>query len=176
MSSTTAWAAKQKRLDGMPKPTATLTMYDDPAVRDRYQAAKKTADRAEEILASLGKDADKDARTLLEKEARDARSELAAATAERDDHTVVLTFQALERGQLEELLAKYPATEEDEEAGRDYHFDTFAPELSAAASTDGMPIEYATQALKTWSLGDSEDLWNVAWGVQRRKRTDLGKG
>jgi hypothetical protein len=89
---------------------------------------------------------------------------------------VVLTFQALERGQLEKLLAKYPATEEDEEAGRDYHFDTFAPELIAAASTDGMPIEYATQALKTWSLGDSEDLWSVAWGVQRRKRTDLGKG
>ena len=176
MTSTTAWADKQKRLDGMPKPTATLTMYDDPAVRDRYQAAKHTADRAEEVLAGLPKDADKGARALIEQEAKDARSELAAATAERDDHTVVLTFQALERGQLEELLAKYPATEEDEEAGRDYHFDTFAPELIAAASTDGMPVEYATQAMKTWSLGDFEDLWSAAWSVQRRKRTDLGKG
>jgi hypothetical protein len=176
MTSTTAWNSLQKRLDTMPKPTATLTMYDDPAVRDRYQAAKQASERADAYLDGLPKDVDKDARTLVEKQAQDARAELKAAQDERDAHTVVLSFQALERGRLEELLAKYPATEEDEEAGRDYHFDTFAPELISAASTDGMPLEYAAQALKTWSLGDSDDLWNVAWSVQRRKRTDLGKG
>lgn len=178
MTSTTAkdWAAKQKRLDSMPKATATLTMYDDPAVRDRYQAAKQTADRADAYLADLPKNADKDARALMEKQARDAHIELAAAQEERDAHSVVLTFQALERGQLEDLLAQHPATEEDEESGRDFHFESFAPELISASSADGMPLEYAAQALKSWSLGDSEDLWNAAWGVQRRKRTDLGKG
>jgi hypothetical protein len=30
--------------------------------------------------------------------------------------------------------------------------------------------------MKSWSLSDAQDLWNAAWGVQQRKRTDLGKG
>ena len=176
MTSTSDWAAKQKRLDGMPKPTATLTLYDDPAVRDRYQAAVKAADHAEEALAALPKDVHPSALALVQAQGYQAHAELQAATDERDLHTETLTFQALEREQLAELLLKHPPTEEDEEAGRDYHFDTFAPEVISAASMDGMPVEYAAKALKKWSLGDADDLWNVAWSVQRRKRTDLGKG
>ena len=176
MTSTTSWAEKQKRLDGMAKPTRTLAMCDDPDVRDRYQTAKQAAARADDYLKSLPKDADKDARALLEKEAKAAQAELKSAQDDYDAHTVTLTFQALERGQLEKLQAAHPAIEEDEALGRDFNFDTFAPALIAAASVDGMPVEYATQAMKTWSLADSTDLWNAAWSVQQRKRTDLGKG
>ncbi|MFJ7297544.1 hypothetical protein [Streptomyces collinus] len=176
MSSTTAWAEKQKRLDNMAKPTQSLTMCDDPAVRDRYQAAKQTAERAQEYLNSLSPDADKDARALVEKQNKDAQAALKTAQAEYDAHTVVLTFQAIERGHLEDLQAEHPATEEDEALGREFNFDTFAPALIAAASVDGMPLEYAANAMKTWTLADSNDLWNAAWSVQQRRRTDLGKG
>jgi hypothetical protein len=176
MNNATAWAEKQKRLDGMAKPTRELKLCDDPDVRDRYQAAKQVADRAQEYRDSLAKDADKDARALVEKQHKEAQAELNTAQAEYDAHTVVLTFQALERGQLEDLQAAHPATEEDEALGREFHFDTFAPELISAASVDGMPIEYAANAMKTWTLADSNDLWNAAWSVQQRKRTDLGKG
>jgi hypothetical protein len=175
-STTNTWAEKQKRLDSMPKPTRTLALCDDPEVRDRYQTAKQAAQRAEEYLASFPKGGDNDARALVEKQTKDALDELAAAKEEYDAHTVVLTFQALERGQLEELQAKHPATEEDEERGSDFHFDSFAPALIAAASVDGMPLEYAQHATKTWSLADSQDLWNAAWSVQQRRRSDLGKG
>lgn len=175
-STTNAWADKQKRLDGMPKPTRELKLCDNPEVRDRYLAAKQAADRATEYADTFPKDADKDALALVDKQTKAAQAELAAAQKDYDAHTVTLTFQALERSHLEKLQADHPATEEDEALGRDFDFNTFAPALIAASSVDGMPLEYAVNAMKTWVLADSEDLWNAAWSVQRRKRTDLGKG
>jgi hypothetical protein len=176
MTSTTAWDALQKQLDSMPKPTQALRLCSDPDVRDRYQQAKQAAQRAEDYLKSLGKDADKDALALVRKQTKEAQDALKAAQAEYDDHTVVLTFQALERGRLEDLIKEHPPTEEEEQDGAEYHADTFAPALIAAASVDGMPLEYAQHAMKTWALDDWKSLWGAAWSVQQRKRTDLGKG
>jgi hypothetical protein len=177
-SKTTAngWASLEKRLTALPKPTRTLSLCADADLRDRYQAAVQAHARAEEYLKSLGKDADQEARALVEKRVKEAQDELDAVKPEYEARTVVLTFQALERDHLERLVAEHPATEEDEERGTDFHFDSFAPELISAASVDGMPAEYAASALKKWSLSDSEDLWAAAWSAQRRKRTDLGKG
>jgi hypothetical protein len=176
MTSTNGWADKQKRLDARGKATSTLTMYDDPDVRDRYLTAKQKAEQADAYLARLPKDADPEARTLVERQVAEAAAELQTAMEEKDAHSVVLTFQALDRQRLEELVAKHPPTEEDEEAGRDFHHDSFAPVLISEASLDEMPLEYAQNAMRTWSLSDSDDLWLAAWTVQRRKRTDLGKG
>ncbi|MEV5915838.1 hypothetical protein AB0M00_44015 [Streptomyces chartreusis] len=170
------WAALEKRLDGIPKPTRTLALCADPDVRDRYQAAKQAHQRASNYLQSLPKNAEKDARALATSQVAEAAAHLEAVKQEYDAITVTLTFQALERGELEDLRSQHPATEEDEELGRDFHFDTFAPALISASSVDGMPVEYAQQAMKKWSLTDSDDLWNVAWAVQQRKRSDLGKG
>lgn len=177
-SKTTAngWAALEKRLNTLPKPTSTLKLCADADVRDRYLVAKQAHARAEESLNALPADADADARKLWRNKVTETATALEAATAEYDQTTVTLTFQALERGQLQTLLDEHPPTEEDEEKGGDFHFDTFAPELISAASMDGMPAEYAANALKTWSLSDSDDLWAAAWSVQRRKRSDLGKG
>jgi hypothetical protein len=175
-SNTNGWAALEKRLNDLPKPTRTLALCADADLRDRYQAAVQTHTRADEYLKSLGKDADKDARALVEKKVKEAQDQLDEVKPEYDAQTVYLTFQALERDHLERLLAEHPATEEDEEKGTDFHFDTFAPELISASSVDGMPVEYAANALKKWSLSDSDDLWGAAWSAQRRKRTDLGKG
>lgn len=178
MTSSTTWAALQKRLDGMPKPTQVLRLCSDPDIRDRYQHAKKAAERAEEYLESLSKDVDKDALALFKKQTKEAQEELKAAQDDYEAHTVVLTFQALERGQLKDLIKEHPPTEEDEEqdGNAEFHFDTFAPALVSAASTDGMPLEFAQQAMQTWALDDWKALWGAAWSVQQRKRTDLGKG
>jgi hypothetical protein len=175
-TTTNGWAALEQRLNDLPKPTRTLKLCADPDVRDRYLAAQQAHARADEYLQSLGKDADKDARALVEQKVKDAQADLDAATAEYDPITVTLTFKALQRDELQALLNEHPPKEEDEEKGSDFHFDTFAPELIAAASVDEMPAEYAATALRTWSLADSDDLWAAAWSVQRRKRSDLGKG
>ncbi|GAA3591473.1 hypothetical protein [Streptomyces osmaniensis] len=175
-TATNGWAALEKRLNTLPKPTSTLKLCADADVRDRYLAAKQAHARTDESLKALPADAEADAKKLLQSRAVETAAALEAATAEYDQATVTLTFQALERGQLQTLLDEHPPTEEDEEKGADFHFDTFAPELIAAASVDGMPAEYAANALKTWSLSDSDDLWAAAWSVQRRKRSDLGKG
>jgi gas vesicle protein len=177
-STTTGWDAIQKKLDSMPKPTQTLHLCSDPEIRDRYQQAKQVAQRAEDHLKSLSKDADKDALALVRKQTREAQDALAKAQADYDEHTVVLTFQALERGALEALIKEHPPTEEDEERDNnaEFHFNTFAPALLAASSVDGMPVEYAQHAMQTWALDDWKSLWGAAWLVQQRKRTDLGKG
>lgn len=174
-STASGWDAIKKRLDAMPRPTGILRLCADADVRDRYLAAKQKAARASDYQTSLPKDVDKDARTLIDKDTQAALDDLAAAQQDYDACTITLTFQALEREQLEALRAQHPATEEDEELGRDFNFDTFAPALIAAASMDGMPLEDAVTAMKSWSLSDAQDLWNAAWGVQQRKRTDLGK-
>jgi hypothetical protein len=177
MTSTTAWDAIQKQLDAMPKPTQVLRLCSDPEIRDRYQHAKQAATRAEDYLKSLGKDADKDAIALVRKQTREAQDALKEAQSEYDAHTVTLTFQALERGQLEDLIKEHPPTEEEEEKdSAEFHFDTFAPALLAASSADGMPLEYAQHAMRTWALDDWKSLWGAAWSVQQRRRTDLGKG
>lgn len=171
----TAWDAIQKRLDGMPKPTQTLHLCANPDVRDRYRTARQAAARAEDYEKSLGKDADKDALALVRKQAREAQAELKAATEAYEAATVTLTFQALERGRLEGLIKEHPPFEEEEENGAEYHVDTFAPALIAAASTDDMPLEYAQHAMQAWPLDDWKALWGAAWSVQQRKRSDLGK-
>ncbi|GGS97086.1 hypothetical protein [Streptomyces violaceus] len=175
-SSTSKWDALQKRLDGMPKPTKSLTLCADPDIQDRYLTAKKQHTGAVDYQKSFPEGADEEAKALVDKQVREASAELDAAQKAYKANSVTLTFQALERGQLEELQAEHPATEEDEELGRDFHFDTFAPALISAANADGMPLEYATHAMKTWSLADSQDLWNAAWSVQQTRRSDLGKG
>ncbi|MEU5742075.1 hypothetical protein ABZ784_29290 [Streptomyces tendae] len=175
MTSTNAWAAIQKRLDSMPKPTQVLRLCADPDVRDRYHSARQAAARAEDYEKGLGKDADKDALALVRKQAREAQDELVAATEAYEAATVTLTFQALERGKLEALINEHPPLEE-EESDAEFHVDTFAPALIASASTDGMPLEYAQHAMQTWPLDDWKALWGAAWTVQQRKRSDLGKG
>ncbi|WP_032761103.1 hypothetical protein [Streptomyces alboviridis] len=170
----TAWDAIQKRLDAMPKPTQTLRLCADPDVRDRYRTARQAAARAEGYEKSLPKDLDKDTLALAKKQTREAQAELKTATEAYEAATVTLTFRALERGRLEALINEHPPLE-DEEQNAEFHVDTFAPALIAAASADGMPIEYAQQAMQAWPLDDWKALWGAAWSVQQRKRSDLGK-
>lgn len=181
MTSSTAWEALEKRLTNLKKPVHTFALCDDPDIRDRYQTAKREAEQADTYLKSMkdrqGTDGvvDADALHALEQQAKTARTELAAAKKAYDAHTVVLRFQALERQELEQLLAKHPPTEQDEENGTEFS-EAFMPALIAAASLDGMPEEAAARFMQTWTPSDARALWQAAWSVQHTQRTDLGKG
>ncbi|MFM9373276.1 hypothetical protein [Streptomyces sp. Da 82-17] len=172
---TTNWTALQKRLDTLKRPTLGFTICEDPEVRHRLNRAKTAVADAEQTLTALTA-ADEPQRPLFEDRAAAARAELAAAQEAFDKAAITLTFQALERRELEDLQAKHPASEQDEADGQDFAMDSFAPALIAAASVDGMPVDYAKHCLDTWSAADARGLWNAAWSVQHQQRTDLGKG
>ncbi|GHJ34351.1 hypothetical protein ACFV4E_22420 [Streptomyces hygroscopicus] len=174
-SATSAWDDIQKRLDTLEPAVARFTICDDPELRRRLDEAKAELRDAEEVLRALTAD-DEQNRPLFTQRAETARVELDQAQAAFDARAVTLTFRALERQQLESLQAKHPASEQDEDRGDDFAMDSFAPALIAAASVEGMPVEYARKCLDTWSAADAQDLWRAAWGVQHQKRTDLGKG
>lgn len=176
MSSNTSWAKLQQRLDNVKKPVATLHLCDDPDVRDRYQQAQRAAEQAHSYLKSLTDDADLNAKALIQTQAQEADAELAAAKKAYDAHTIVLRFTALERQELEKLLAAHPPTEKEEEDGAEFAEKTFGPALISAASLDGMPPEAAERYLNEWTPSDARALWNAAWSVQHTQRTDLGKG
>jgi len=170
------WDALAQRLDNVKKPVQAFHLCDDVAVRDRYLTAKQEAEQADAYLKALAKDTDTEARALVEKQAKDAKAELAAAQKAYDAHTVTLRFTALERQQLEQLQNLHPASEEDEAKGNDFAFDEFAPALISAASLDGMPVDAARRYLDTWTPADAMALWRAAWNIQHQQRTDLGKG
>lgn len=170
------WDALAKRLDSIEKPVSTFRLCQDTDIRDRFLEAKYANEQAQGALKDLPKDADKDARAIYQREARQATAEFAEAKRAYDEHVIALRFTALERKDLEKLQKANPPSEDDEANGEEFAMDSFAPALISAASLDGMPIEAARKYLDTWAPGDARDLWNAAWSIQHQKRTDLGKG
>ncbi|MGP3737908.1 hypothetical protein ACTWJ9_33535 (plasmid) [Streptomyces sp. GDS52] len=175
MTSSTAWDALEKRLNSVKKPVSVFRLCDDPDIRDRYLTVRREAERADTYLDGLAKDTDPDVRAVAERQAKDAQGRLMAAQKAYDAHTITLRFQALERQELEDLLAKHPPTEQDEENGNEFA-ESFMPVLISAASLDGMPEEAAARFMRAWIPADVKALWQAAWSVQHTQRTDLGKG
>ncbi|MFJ4473229.1 hypothetical protein ACIP2X_37845 [Streptomyces sp. NPDC089424] len=173
---TSTWEALEKRLNAVKPPVSVFKLCTLTDVRDRYLTAKREAEQADRQQALLSKDADPDARAVVEEQAKKAKAELEDAQKAYDRNTIVLRFQGLERQQLEELLAKHPPSEHDEANGSEFAEDSFMPALIAAASLDGMPEEAAARYMRTWTPADARALWNAAWSVQHTQRTDLGKG
>lgn len=183
MTSTASnWDALKKRLDNVKKPIRTFALCEDPEIRDRYRSARRTSEDADTYLTQVKAQAgeadgfDPGALAAVEKQAKDAKAELAAAKKAYDAATIILRFQTLEQQELEDLQEQHKPSEEDEEQGLNFALDTFAPALISAASLDGMPVEDAASYLKTWGPEDAADLWRAAWSIQHVKRTDLGKG
>lgn len=175
MTTTTSWDELAQRLDTVGKPTRSFKLCTRADVRERYLAAQRTAEQADAYAKALSEDTEADTRTAIEGQAKTAQKDLAAAQKAYDAHTIVLKFTALDRKELQALMAKHPPTEKEEADGDEFHFDTFAPALVAAASLDGMPLDKATQYLDTWTPPDARALWQAAWTVQHVQRTDLGK-
>ncbi|MFD9249510.1 HlyD family secretion protein [Streptomyces bottropensis] len=169
-----AWDDLQRKLDGLKPAIATLTICDDHDLRTRLGQAKAELADAEARLKAL--DAEAADTTAAERRTDRVRTELAAAQAAYDERAVTLRFKAIPRKQLAALERAHPANEEEEAEGEEFHMDDFGPAVIAAASMDGMPLEYAAKCMREWSAADSRDLWSAAYGIQHRNRSDLGKG
>jgi hypothetical protein len=171
--SAVTWEQKMERLRRRSLPERVLQIYDDAARRTEYDEARRAADRAR-ILA----ESDADNGVFAERAAQAARRYEAAAEALRDA-SVQLTFRALPRPVLEELLHAHPPTDEQAADGAAFNPDTFPAALISASSTDGMSEAEARELLDVWSAPDANALWETAWEVQqeaRADRIDLGKG
>ncbi|MEU7640949.1 hypothetical protein AB0C11_33610 [Streptomyces sp. NPDC039016] len=108
--------------------------------------------------------------------AADAEAAAEAARTVLDDASDFLTFRALARPVLEELITGHPPTEAQAAEGAVFNPDTFPAALIAAASFDGMSEEEAAELLAEWSAPDANMLWEAAWQVQQQGRVELGKG
>jgi hypothetical protein len=168
------WADKQRRLAALKPSLAVFTICDDSSLRIRLADTKAELVDAEDKLAHLTEDQEP-YRPRYEQRLQEARTAQEEAQAAFDAKAIQLTFKAVPRDQLRDLLAKHPPTDEQEAEGQEFA-DAFMPDLISAASVDGMPVDDARQYLETWQHADARDLWEAAWGVQHTKRTDLGKG
>ncbi|MDH6624420.1 hypothetical protein M2271_002222 [Streptomyces sp. LBL] len=165
-----AWVAKMERLRRRARPQNKLRICDDDQLRQRFEDAEQAARRAR-FLAEANPDDERAARS-----AGEAAAVLEAARAALDDASDFLTFLALPRPVLEELIAQHPPTEQQAEEGSVFNPDTFPSALIAAASFDGMSQDEAAELLATWSAPDAGLLWEAAWSVQQESRVELGKG
>ncbi|MGW7572380.1 hypothetical protein [Streptomyces sp. NPDC054765] len=159
-----------ERLRRRTRPTNKLRVCDDNELRERVEAAEQTAQHARFLAEATPDD------ELATQRASDAESVAATVRAELDDASDFLTFLALPRPVLEELIAEHPPTEKQEAEGAVFNPDTFPAALISAASFDGMSREEAAELLTTWSAPDANFLWEAAWQVQQESRVDLGKG
>ncbi|WP_329131551.1 hypothetical protein OG552_10500 [Streptomyces sp. NBC_01476] len=171
------WAAKRERLQSRTNATAKLRICDDEDLKDDLAEAQRTHRQAEALVEALTEDPSSSDRLA------DAKKALAAcgravqkAQAAVDGASTFLVFRALPRPEYEALIKAHPPTEEQAEEGEPWNIDTLAPALISAASVDGMPVEDATHYLDTWGPAESIALWQAAYSVQNKNRTDLGKG
>ncbi|MFI1830706.1 hypothetical protein ACH41E_30355 [Streptomyces sp. NPDC020412] len=169
-SAEAAWVAKMERLRRRVRPRKQLRICDDDALRTTVAVAEKSAERAR-FLAEAAPDDERAARHAAKEEAA-----LQAARDELDAASDFLTFLALPRPALEDLIAAHPPTAQQAEEGAVFNPDTFPAALIAASSLDGMSEKEAAELLTTWSTPDANALWEAAWQVQQETRIDLGKG
>ncbi|MDX2996628.1 hypothetical protein, partial [Streptomyces scabiei] len=162
------WAAKMQRLRDRHLAETTFVICDDQQIRTRYLRAQ----RAFELAFSYAEDnPDED----------EARTELAKATADRDEAktaydeiAIPVKFRALPRPALEALYKAHPPSESEAEDGATWG-KTFPAALIAAASVDGMTEAEAQELLDSWSLAEANAMFNAAHGVQTTTRSDMGK-
>lgn len=165
------WTATREKLRNRLRPTATLTICDDPQAKEVLAAAQYVARRArEQAQASPGS-------APLSAVLNDAEKALAAAQTAFDEAAIVLRFRALERPDFEALKAAHPAKEEDAEQGIVVDVEACGPALIAACSLDGITQAEAQEYLETWAEGEAAALFNTVWHLQGdSSRLDVGKG
>nr|WSZ96827.1 hypothetical protein OH820_15200 [Streptomyces sp. NBC_00857] len=165
-----AWVAKMERLRRRSRPRTTLRVCDDEELRRAAEETRLLAERARIMAAATPGD------RLLAEEASTAQAESEAARTALEAAEEVLTFVALPRPVLEELIAAHQPTEKQAEEGAVFNADTFPAALVSASSFDGMSETEAAELLSIWPAADANLLWEAAWQVQQESRADLGKG
>ncbi|MDQ8706864.1 hypothetical protein RCO28_30990 [Streptomyces sp. LHD-70] len=156
-------------------PEHTLRLCDDEQVRQESVLAEQAAERAR-YLADAQPDDEELSRRLA-----DLLRAHEAAQKRLADASVSLTFRALPRPVLEEVITAHPPTEAQAAEGAAFNPDTFPATLIAASSVDGMNETEAGELLTSWSASDANALWEAAWQVQQIARAEVstssvGKG
>lgn len=168
------WAEKMRRLRERPPAQRTLRVCDDEQVRREALLADEALARARYVAKSRPEDEDV-AQRIPDLEQANAKAQQALTAT-----SVTLTFRALPRPVLEELIAAHPPTEEQAADDAAFNPDTFPAALVSAASIDGMSETEAEELLGSWPTADANALWEAAWQVQQVNRADLvadlGKG
>ncbi|WP_330340166.1 hypothetical protein [Streptomyces sp. NBC_00557] len=159
-----------ERLRRRARPQNRLRICDDTGLRRRYDDAEQAARRARFVAEANPGD------ELAACQATEADAARDQSLAALDAASEFLTFRALPRPVLEELISEHPPTEQQAEEGAIFNPDTFPAALVAAASVDGMSREEAEELLNGWSAPDANALWDAAWQVQQESRVELGKG
>ncbi|MFI1163252.1 hypothetical protein ACH4UM_06490 [Streptomyces sp. NPDC020801] len=159
-----------ERLRRRARPQNRLRICDDKELRQRYDDAEQAARRARFVAEANPGD------ELAERQAADADAARDQALKALDGASEFLTFRALPRPVLEELIAQHPPTEQQAGEGAIFNADTFPAALVAAASVDGMSRGEAEELLNGWSAPDANALWDAAWQIQQESRVELGKG
>ncbi|MFD8379111.1 hypothetical protein ACFV2X_11325 [Streptomyces sp. NPDC059679] len=157
------------RLRHRARPQNKLRICDDDQLRQRFEEAEQTARSARFVAEANPGD------EQASQQADVAAAAYEEAKAALDAASDFLTFRALPRPVLEELIAQHPPTEQQNKEGAVFNPDTFPAALVAAASVDGMSREEAEELLNTWSAPDANALWDAAWQVQQESRVELGK-
>ncbi|MGI5401942.1 hypothetical protein ACQEVG_21360 [Streptomyces sp. CA-135486] len=165
-----SWEQKMERLRRRSLPERVLQICDDAARRTEYDEAKRAADRAQLLADSDPDNAVFAARATQAAERREIAAEALNAAS------VYLSFRALPRPVLEELINVHPPTDQQAADGAAFNPDTFPAALITASSVDGMSETEARELLDSWSAPDANALWEAAWQVQQESRTELGKG
>lgn len=165
-----AWSAKMDRLRSRRKVQNRLRVCDDNDLRQRFDEAEQAARRARFVAEANPGD------ELAERQAADADAARDEAGTALDAASEFLTFRALPRPVLEDLISEHPPTEKQTDEGAIFNADTFPAALVSAASVDGMSGEEAEELLTGWSAPDANALWEAAWQVQQESRVELGKG
>ena len=168
MTTTPETPSVRDRLKARVRPTARMTICDDPTAKQALRDAEFALRAAEAAAKETGTPA---TRAAVKK----AKAELETAQAAFTKAAIVLRFQALERRVWEALRAKHKPTEEQAEDGEMFNAETLAPELIAAASLDGITIDEAREYMTTWGTGEALTLYNTAFNVQGEIRMDVGK-
>lgn len=164
------WAATRERLRNRQRPTAVLTICDDPTVKKTLEDAKFVLRRIDVGLEETPDDAD------LKRDRVAAVKALDGAQVAFDKAAIILRFQALRRPDFEDMKRRHPPTESQAEDGFAVNVESIGPELISAASLDGITVDDAKYYLEEWGEGEASALFGTAWNVQSNARMDAGKG
>ncbi|MFD5451184.1 hypothetical protein [Streptomyces sp. NPDC127100] len=164
------WAQKMARLKARAAAEVPLYLWQDQALREKFEEARRLAQRARKHAEADPED------TELAKAADAAEKALEEIRAAHEADCEVLVFRALPGDTFTKLVQRHPPTEEQVESGSDWNEDTFPAALVAAASVDPMTEDDAAELLATWGVADRAALFQAALSAQNTRRSDWGKG
>lgn len=147
----------------------------EPVLKSAIEEKEKEVDRAMRLERSGRKSIDQKAASTLQEE-------LDAMLEEARENSVIFHFRDIGRKNLDQLVLKYPPTEEQKALWKaegnqgtlGYNLETFPPALIAACCIDPvMTYEEAVTICEEWGGGDIETLFYAGAMAACKERTSI---